>query len=128
MWLIGTTYGTYDLTNKEINPNNSVTHEFAELPVRHNEEELKLELSPLFSKDCFLLETYRNPWSEMRFGKILENLSENNTFMSRGTTSYHSSLRPGWIRYAFVDGQTSTTINICRARSRGWGRARWKSG
>ncbi len=50
--------------------------------MRHNEEELKLELSPLFSQDRFLLETYRNPWSEMRFGKILENLSENITFMS----------------------------------------------
>ena len=28
----------------------------------------------LFSKDQFLLETYRNPWGEMRFGKILEDL------------------------------------------------------
>jgi acyl-coenzyme A thioesterase 9 len=28
----------------------------------------------LFSQDQFLLETYRNPWGEMRFGKILEDL------------------------------------------------------
>ncbi len=28
----------------------------------------------LFSRDRFLLETYRNPWGEMRFGKILEDL------------------------------------------------------
>ncbi len=28
----------------------------------------------LFSQDRFLLETYRNPWGEMRFGKILEDL------------------------------------------------------
>ena len=27
-----------------------------------------------FSTDQFLLETYRNPWGEMRFGKILEDL------------------------------------------------------
>jgi len=27
-----------------------------------------------FSQDQFLLETYRNPWGEMRFGKILEDL------------------------------------------------------
>lgn len=27
-----------------------------------------------FSKDQYLLETYRNPWGEMRFGKILEDL------------------------------------------------------
>lgn len=28
----------------------------------------------LFSTDQFLLETYRNPWGEMRFGKVLEDL------------------------------------------------------
>lgn len=28
----------------------------------------------LFSQDQFLLETYRNPWGEMRFGKIMEDL------------------------------------------------------
>ncbi len=52
----------------------SASHEFAVLPVRHNEEELNLELSQLFSQYRFLLETYRNPWGEMQFGKILEDL------------------------------------------------------
>ncbi len=52
----------------------SALHEFAVLPMRHNEEELNLELSRLFSQYHFLLETHRNPWGEMQFGKILEDL------------------------------------------------------
>ncbi len=52
----------------------SALHEFAVLPRRHNEEELNLKLSQLFSQDHFLLETYRNPWGKMQFGKILEDL------------------------------------------------------
>ena len=34
----------------------------------------KVGIAYLFSQDQFLLETYRNPWGEMRFGKILEDL------------------------------------------------------
>lgn len=37
-----------------------------------SESEVGIEY--LFSQDQFLLETYRNPWGEMRFGKILEDL------------------------------------------------------
>ena len=36
--------------------------------------ESEVGIEYLFSKDQFLLETYRNPWGEMRFGKILEDL------------------------------------------------------
>jgi hypothetical protein len=52
----------------------SALHEFAVLPVRRNEEELNLELSQLFSQDRFLPKTYCNPWGEIQFGKILEDL------------------------------------------------------
>lgn len=36
--------------------------------------ESSVGIAYLFSQDQFLLETYRNPWGEMRFGKILEDL------------------------------------------------------
>jgi len=36
--------------------------------------ESEVGITYLFSQDQFLLETYRNPWGEMRFGKILEDL------------------------------------------------------
>lgn len=36
--------------------------------------ESEVGIAYLFSQDQFLLETYRNPWGEMRFGKILEDL------------------------------------------------------
>ncbi|KAL7529830.1 hypothetical protein ACHAWF_003125 [Thalassiosira exigua] len=39
---------------------------------RPRESEVGIEYK--FSEDRFLFETYRNPWGEMRFGKILEDL------------------------------------------------------
>ncbi|KAL7529479.1 hypothetical protein ACHAXR_005091 [Thalassiosira sp. AJA248-18] len=36
--------------------------------------ESEVSIAYLFSQDQFLLETYRNPWGEMRFGKVLEDL------------------------------------------------------
>jgi len=37
-------------------------------------KESETDIDYPFSQDEFLLETYRNPWGEMRFGKILEDL------------------------------------------------------
>jgi acyl-coenzyme A thioesterase 9 len=37
-------------------------------------KESQVGIPYLFTQDTYLLETYRNPWGEMRFGKILEDL------------------------------------------------------
>lgn len=43
-------------------------------PTGKHPKESQVGIPYLFSKDTYLLETYRNPWGEMRFGKILEDL------------------------------------------------------
>ncbi len=65
----------------------------------------------LFSRDRFLLETYCNPWGEMRFGKILEDLDA----LAGNVTFNHVALGGGCDLLPLI-----VTAGVNRIRVRRW--------